>query len=511
MFSRLAFLLPNRKGAYFENRSEGVVQVESEKVRDLVQWLETKVAAQTAEWRETFDAMPAAVLILDEERRIKKANAAATRLFKRSPKTLEGIPWQTVVPPQVCNLDDLSLQTGKGNHTVTAQWPDGRWHLLSLNAVADGRRFLWMAQDISKEKQSEMSALTRKQELSILFDMAELLNHAKHKQPLLQQALNYLLPKLAGLWGGKVERRGGVFLLDGAAGVLRLMVNIGLPVDLVAKESEIPLGHCLCGIAAAKRKVITISGTRRAQATGYPPCICESSGDYAQVIIPLLGEKGVEGVLFLYFQAGHRFAAEEKDFLRSVGHVLGMAVYNTRLREELQAKANQDGLTGLNNHNEFQRRLQEEVKRVVRYNRPLSLLMLDIDHFKRVNDTYGHPQGDLVLKTVGEVLRESRRGSDVAARYGGEEFAVLLPEVGLNAAITAAERLRQTVAKRLIPLGEKTISVTVSIGVGTLGGPVTDAVALVGAADKALYAAKAAGRNRVEATGLVKLEDPTAV
>ncbi len=480
---------------------------------DLVQWLEAKVAEQTVEWRETFDAMPAAVLILDEERLVKRANAAAARLFHRSPQALEGISFATLVPSQFNQFGEPSPPGNprSGGYTLAAPWPDGQWHLLNLNSVADGRRFLWMAQDISQEKRSEISALNRKQELSILFDLAELLNHAIHKHALLQQALNYLLPRLADLWGGKVERRGGVFLLDAAAGILHLAVNVGLPVEFVTAEAKIPLGHCLCGIAAAKRRVMTVSGTRRAQAKGYPACICESPGDYAQSIIPLLGEKTVEGVLFLYFRAGHRFNAEEKDFLSSLGRLLGMAVYNSRLREELKLRASQDELTGLKNRNEFQRLLEEEVKRALRYKRPLSLLMLDIDHFKRVNDTYGHPQGDLVLRTIGEALRESRRASDIAARYGGEEFTVLLPEVGLKAGVRAAERLRRTVGERPVHLTKETITVTVSVGVSTLGGPVSDAASLVEAADKMLYVAKASGRNRVEATGPFKSEGSTAV
>ena len=186
---------------------------------------------------------------------------------------------------------------------------------------------------------------------------------------------------------------------------------------------------------------------------------------------------------------------EERSLLRSVGELLGMALRAGRLYETTRYLADHDGLTGLTNHREFQRRLCREVARARRYGHPLSLLVVDIDHFKRINDTLGHPEGDRVLAELGRRLRRECRETDLAARYGGEEFVVLLPEQDGAAAVQVAERLRLAVERQAFPAGEGTVPVTISAGVASLEdgmGPEE----LLEKADRRMYAAKAAGRNR---------------
>lgn len=164
----------------------------------------------------------------------------------------------------------------------------------------------------------------------------------------------------------------------------------------------------------------------------------------------------------------------------------------------LEEMATHDGLTGLYNHREFQRLLQAELERSQRYKHPLSLLMLDIDHFKRVNDTYGHQSGDMVLRTLADQLRNGIRKVDYAARYGGEEFAIVLPEMIASDALLVAERLRQSIAAQPVTIEQgQIITITISIGVATFPDDADSKDKLIAAADKALYAAKAAGRNRV--------------
>ena len=133
--------------------------------------------------------------------------------------------------------------------------------------------------------------------------------------------------------------------------------------------------------------------------------------------------------------------------------------------EKLAELASVDGLTGLYNRRHLLALAENEWNRFVRYARPLGILLFDIDHFKSVNDTYGHDVGDLVIKAVADVLQSNKRGSDVAGRVGGEEFALLLPEATHESAIIAAERLRQKVAERVIETGGNRLSVTISIGV----------------------------------------------
>ncbi len=172
------------------------------------------------------------------------------------------------------------------------------------------------------------------------------------------------------------------------------------------------------------------------------------------------------------------------------------ALRNLELLEEIRKLAIRDGLTGLYNYRHFWELLVHEIMKSRRYQVPLSMLFLDLDNFKIINDTLGHLQGDLVLKTLAAYLQKGVRRADVACRYGGEEFVVLLPETGLEQARRLAKRLRHHISRMAIPLPDRDLHVTVSIGAAVLT-PHMDGEALVAAADAAMYRAKQAGRNQV--------------
>ncbi|MGQ0604726.1 MAG: GGDEF domain-containing response regulator [Anaerolineales bacterium] len=158
-----------------------------------------------------------------------------------------------------------------------------------------------------------------------------------------------------------------------------------------------------------------------------------------------------------------------------------------------------DGLTGLRNRRAFDARLDEEMRRALRYQHPFALLMLDIDHFKDYNDTHGHPQGDQLLRELAGVFQNGVRGSDVVARYGGEEFAIILTETDRESAYLAAEKIRAAVSAGPFSQTEAQPDrhVTVSLGLATFPEDAADVEALVKRADEALYRAKRSGRNRV--------------
>ena len=172
------------------------------------------------------------------------------------------------------------------------------------------------------------------------------------------------------------------------------------------------------------------------------------------------------------------------------------ALRNLELLEEIKKLAIRDGLTGLYNYRHFWELLVHEIMKSRRYQVPLSMLFLDLDNFKIINDTLGHLQGDMVLKSLGAYLQRGVRQADVACRYGGEEFVVLLPETGFTQALRMAERLRRQISLMAISLPGRDLHVTVSIGAAALT-PQMDGEALVAAADAAMYRAKQAGRNQV--------------
>ena len=155
-----------------------------------------------------------------------------------------------------------------------------------------------------------------------------------------------------------------------------------------------------------------------------------------------------------------------------------------------------DGLTQLINHKHFQEQLTKELERTKRYKRPVSLLMMDIDHFKSFNDTYGHPVGDLVLKEIAQCIKQAIRINDIAARYGGEEFTVIMPDCAEDGALVTAERMRKRVEQKIIASGANQLHVTLSIGCATFPAHASGQQELIDNADKALYHSKETGRNR---------------
>ena len=175
---------------------------------------------------------------------------------------------------------------------------------------------------------------------------------------------------------------------------------------------------------------------------------------------------------------------------------------NERQRMENEAEltrlARFDELTGLYNRRYLLDRLTQEMLRAQRYSSPLCIMMIDLDHFKRVNDTYGHIMGDTVLTTAAEIIRQTVRTTDIPGRYGGEELCVVLTETNLEGAYLTAERLRQGLAAVDFPASEaENFRVTCSIGLAQYGPHMPDVVTLLNTADRALYQAKGAGRNRV--------------
>ncbi len=167
-------------------------------------------------------------------------------------------------------------------------------------------------------------------------------------------------------------------------------------------------------------------------------------------------------------------------------------------RRELESLSLTDDLTGLLNHRAMQKRLKDEFSRAQRYNDPLSLLMIDVDHFKAVNDTHGHQVGDRVLKELAQVILESVREIDVAARYGGEEFLVILPQTHFSGSLAVAERVWRSVGEHQFAPDESDLRLTVSIGISFFPNKsVSTSDRLVALADEALYQAKRDGRNRI--------------
>jgi len=225
---------------------------------------------------------------------------------------------------------------------------------------------------------------------------------------------------------------------------------------------------------------------------------------------PLKIEQKIIGVMTIEEKDGDEsFSESDLEFLSLIAAETGIAIEKARLYEKMEQMSVTDGLTGIANRRYFDTRLREEMLKAKRYNLPLSVIMLDIDHFKNFNDTYGHLIGDEILKHLATLLKGNVRETDIVARYGGEEFAVICPDCDTDRAAALAERLRDIVEKEEIHGSREypSLHITISLGIGNLPEDASTEEALVKAADEALYHAKQHGRNRVTVFRNISVRD----
>jgi two-component system, cell cycle response regulator len=212
---------------------------------------------------------------------------------------------------------------------------------------------------------------------------------------------------------------------------------------------------------------------------------------------PIETSRRLTGLLVLGGRAVDKLDAESRVFLGQLANQAHIVMENSRLFDRVQNLAIRDSLTGIFNHRHTVELLSQEVERAGRYLGRVSALMLDVDHFKKINDEHGHLAGDAVLRDVARLLKDALRTVDSVGRYGGEEFLVLLPHTPPEEAFQTAERIRQEIAQHTFRTGRREVQVTVSVGVASLPSGEGSAEALIREADQALYRAKALGRNRV--------------
>jgi len=301
-----------------------------------------------------------------------------------------------------------------------------------------------------------------------------------------EEACRIVVPSIRALFAGD---SGAVFVFAPSRDVLEPMVTWG--------ETSPPASFAPDECWAVRRgriQVVTGSGGPRCEHAG---------GSVGYLCSPMSAQGEMLGVLHLRLDgaAGNRqeWLDQKQRVAVSVADQFGLALANLRLRDTLRGLSIRDPLTGLFNRRYLEESLDRELRRAQRRGLPVAVLMLDIDHFKRFNDTFGHDAGDLVLKDVATVLRTNCRAEDIACRYGGEELTLILPEMPLEAAQVKAERLGDAIRRLRVRQGQQFLgSVTVSIGIAMFPAQGFAARDVLRAADAALYRAKECGRDRVE-------------
>ena len=219
-------------------------------------------------------------------------------------------------------------------------------------------------------------------------------------------------------------------------------------------------------------------------------------------VFPLLGEKDVLGAIVAYSNI-EKLLDNEINYIRELSKQASITIQKAEMYAEVLKHAALDALTGLNNRRQFDVRLKQEIATAKRRGTPLCCIMIDVDYFKKINDTYGHIAGDCVLKGLAKLLCDQLREYDIASRYGGEEFCILLPATTLDEASLAAQRLRKATELHKFDVSEakipnvETLHITISLGVAQYSSDMVDSIDLYKKADSALYSAKKSGRNKV--------------
>lgn len=344
----------------------------------------------------------------------------------------------------------------------------------------------------------ERLALVQKAQAARLTTIVEIQRDVAGHSLKLQDALRVIADRVRSLTqadGGIVE------MMEGTEMVYRAASGTASPyVGL-----RLNAAGSLSGLCLEKNQILTCTDSETDDRVDREAC--RKVGLRSMIVVPLRHEGQPVGVLKVVSSQTDAFGSDDQAALELMAGLLSatlsdaseadsLQTANQRLSEkthELEQLATTDGLTGIANRRSFQSALETGFQQARRNGKPLSLVLLDVDHFKKFNDAFGHPAGDAVLKRVAAILQENARANDCAARYGGEEFALLLPDASAAAGLNIAERVRQAIAAATWEHRQ----ITISVGVSSLSPQIEDASALLKAADDALYLSKSSGRDRV--------------
>ena len=329
--------------------------------------------------------------------------------------------------------------------------------------------------------------------ISILYNISQAVNFIDDLKRLLQVIIQKALITLD-------AEKGSLMLYDYSINALQVRIVSGLQ-DKKLEEAinngavqcaKIGIGEGIAGTVFLERKpIITNLGS------ADPRFIVKEvlSNTKSLLCVPLIAKGEVIGVINITNKKHDKlFNQKDLEFITSLANQAAIAIDNAKLYE----LATKDGMTKLYIYRHFYTLLENEIRRCARYKRNMSLIMMDIDNFKKINDTYGHLTGDLILKRLAATLQETVRKIDIPARYGGEEFVVILPETDKKDACVIAERIRKNVAQIEVKINEtQTLSPTISMGVAQFTTDGQEAKDLINAADTALYYSKHNGKNMV--------------
>ena len=460
--------------------------------------------------RGIYESFPDAIAVIDRHGRITQMNAQVEAIFGYSRNELQDKPVEFLMPerfrerhvkhitgyiadprmrPMGVGLELFGQRKDKSEFPVDI--------MLSPMTTESGSMVIAVVRDVTAPKQATEIARKTNEELMAL--VAELQRRESEMQALI--SMDDLLQsctaqdeayKVVGLAAGE--------LFAGQTGCLAVLHASGQYLEMVARWGERPLGQPIFSLEdcwALRR------GQLHEVTDPQAGLLCRhfvSQPETSYLCVPLTVQGETLGVFCLVGAPAKRshHQVSQLQLAVTVSEAIKLSLSNLKLREELRAEAIHDPLTGLFNRRYLEETLPRELHRAQRAHSPLCVAMLDLDNFKRFNDTYGHDAGDSLLRELGRLLLGKLRKSDISCRYGGEEFVLVLPDSSAADAKQRMEQIRAQIKELQIPHGEQQLrAITVSAGVAQAEDPAPNPSQLLRAADTALYAAKNAGRDRV--------------
>ncbi len=466
---------------------------EQKRARDDLKESHQRLEQQSSLTEMILDTLPVMVFVKDEDGRYLVMNEAAATFVGHDKHEVVGRSDFDLYPADMAarmRQDDIKALaakkvTGREEKHLT---PKGERYLLSYKRGVDlgGRRLLiGSSTDISERKQAEQLLAAERQVLELIASDASL-------QVVLDALCNRVESLISDCFAAVLllQPDNGHLVLGAAPSLRRTCRDVG---------QNCPDNPAVCACAAAIRTGKQIIAEHIDGSDQWQDCrdFASALGLKTAWSTPIVSPgKEVLGTLSLYFRQGRRPNRFDKDVIEHACRQAAIAIDRNRAMDSLHRLATVDTLTGLNNRSRFLDQGEAEITRARRLGRSVAVLMLDVDHFKRINDTHGHGAGDVALKIVAAIIARELRAIDICGRLGGEEFAVMLPETDGQGAMQAAERLRQAVAQEKVRVAEGVeLGITVSIGATILALQDANIDHLLARADGALYEAKRSGRN----------------
>ncbi|NEO52152.1 MAG: diguanylate cyclase [Okeania sp. SIO3B5] len=454
---------------------------------------------------------PDGILIVDTEGVIQFVNPAGALLFGRTEDELIGkafgfplVVGERVEIDIVRPLDELCVEIGMAEMRLgNIIWEGKEAYLASFRDITERKRTEKtlremneaIAQEIQEREQAQnqsqeankkltnwIEALeSRNQEITLLNNMIDLLQACFT----VEEACQVILPLIQNLFPNTY---GSVFKISDSRMLVEAIANWG---EKIPEETLFAPHEC---IALRRGEVHFVEDTQTALTCKHLPQPLPKT----TLCIPIMAQGQAIGVISFYYQEKTKITKEEHQLAITLAKQFGLALANLKLQETLKIQSIRDPLTGLFNRRYLEEFLNRETYRAIRTEKPIGIIMIDVDHFKKFNDEFGHAAGDIILKSLGSFLKQKVRDYDIACRYGGEELIMILPGSSLENTARRAEQIRKEIKQLSVEYdGILLSSITVSLGVACFPEHGKTGEKVIQAADAALYQAKYEGRNRV--------------